>query len=746
MNWSENMRENKMMRNLFIKLKFIFLLLFILNMVFHQAEAGLGTPSLSVSITSPSQIERGESASIAVTISETAGQDWAKDVSATVTISPSDGVVLDSQTKSVSRIDRSASKTLYFTLSTSKTASVGARSIKVNVAYYDTGWLDADVFGPHYAAASTTLTLKESHGTIEVSSDSNGADIYIDGNYIGITPKTISEVLAGLHTIVLKKSGYHEISKTIDVKPGQTSYISETLILQTGTISVSSNPVGAEVYLDGNYKGTTPITIPNIPIGAYTVVLKKSGYHEVSKTIDVKSDQTTYISETLTLQTGSIKISSDPIGAEVYFDGAYKGVTPITISNVPIGAHTIVLKKFGYAEWSQSVNIQVDRTIEVNHSMELFIMTGFAPMGLLIVGLVILLVLGIVWSRKRKIKPDVEFTEEPEGEFQAELVEKPQEPDIEKPIDKSTNVAEEPVFDKKSVLKDINITSAFGYKGATILYKVKVENTSPAPIADIKVSLFVPNVFLLLEKEKSFALLKPGESKTVTFEIRPTGECGDCEVSGKVAYYDTASNRTKENDMESKMLSIVCPMLKVKEISDSDWHNTVNNLLKTEESTNEIDMSADTLFNMASRIIKDMNMHMLKPEVTQDQKIFNGVARFYCEGIKGLHYAAQIEVVGGARKSKLILKAWAEKEDALTGFYHGVLDEIEKRVKVKEYIDDSIVQYNVHIGDKIGTLVKDSVVQRSSIGAGVRKCPDCGREIEANEKFCLECGLKSDLR
>ncbi|MCZ7398313.1 MAG: zinc-ribbon domain-containing protein [Candidatus Methanoperedens sp.] len=288
----------------------------------------------------------------------------------------------------------------------------------------------------------------------------------------------------------------------------------------------------------------------------------------------------------------------------------------------------------------------------------------------------------------------------------------------------------------------IDVKSAFGYKGATILYKVKFENTSPAPIADIKVSLFVPNVFLLLEKEKSLALLKPGESKTVTFDIRPTGECGDCEVSGKVAYYDTASNRTKETDIESKMLSIVCPMLKVKEISESDWQNTVSNLLETEESTKDIDMSADTLFNMASRIIKDMHMHMLKPEVTQDKKLFNGVARFYCEGIKGLHYAAQIEVVGGARKSKLIMKAWAEKEDALTGFYHGVLDEIEKRVKVKEYIDDSIVQYNVHIGDKIGTLVKDSVVQRSNIGASMRKCPNCGREVEANEKFCLECGAK----
>ncbi len=351
------------------------------------------------------------------------------------------------------------------------------------------------------------------------------------------------------------------------------------------------------------------------------------------------------------------------------------------------------------------------------------------PPPILAVGSVILLILGIVVLRRGRksnqevISPANELESVP---LPLQVSEQPEESFPEKLEEKGT----------------IDVKSAFGYKGATILYKVKVENTSIAPIADIKVSLFVPNVFLLLEKEKSLALLKPGESKTVTFEIRPTGECGDCEVSGKVDYYDTGSNRTKEIDIESKMLSIVCPMLKVKEISESDWQNTVSNLLETEESTKDIDMSADTLFNMASRIIKDMHMHMLKPEVTHDQKLFNGVARFYCEGIKGLHYAAQIEVVGGARKSKLILKAWAEKEDALTGFYHGVLDEIEKRVKVKEYIDDSIVQYNVHIGDKIGTLVKDSVVQRSTIGASARKCPNCGREVEANEKFCLECGAK----
>ena len=41
----------------------------------------------------------------------------------------------------------------------------------------------------------------------------------------------------------------------------------------------------------------------------------------------------------------------------------------------------------------------------------------------------------------------------------------------------------------------------------------------------------------------------------------------------------------------------------------------------------------------------------------------------------------------------------------------------------------------------IGAVVKDSVVQRSTIGAGVtKKCPGCGKDVSENEKFCPECG------
>ncbi|MBP2030942.1 hypothetical protein J2755_001890 [Methanohalophilus levihalophilus] len=257
--------------------------------------------------------------------------------------------------------------------------------------------------------------------------------------------------------------------------------------------------------------------------------------------------------------------------------------------------------------------------------------------------------------------------------------------------------------------------SAFSYKGATIVYKVRVENPTTEPIGDLQVSLFVPNVFLIEDKQKSISMLEPGESKTVTFEIRPTGECGDCNVSGKLNYYDYLAKERCEINIEKKSICIICPMLHPEPISENEWRSTLLNFTKTEEGTREIDMAAFALFEVTSDIFQDMNLYMLEPKITESPNLYRAVTRFYGEGVKNLKYAAQIEVVGGEQKSRLILKAWAEKEEALTGFYHGMLDEIEKRIHVKELIDSTIV-YNFHYGDNVETTITDSLVQRSNIG------------------------------
>ena len=129
----------------------------------------------------------------------------------------------------------------------------------------------------------------------------------------------------------------------------QTTYLSITLSPlaspTTGNLDVSSTPYGASVYLNGAYQGETrassPLDITGLSPGAYSTVLKKSGYNDYSTTANIVAGTTAQIAAVLQPAsakptTASAEINSQPSGADVYINNAYKGVTPLSFENVPI--------------------------------------------------------------------------------------------------------------------------------------------------------------------------------------------------------------------------------------------------------------------------------------------------------------------------------------------------------------------------------------------------------------------------
>jgi len=84
----------------------------------------------------------------------------------------------------------------------------------------------------------------------------------------------------------------------------------ETDVVTTGSISVSSSPVGASVYLDGNYEGEVPQFLNDIEQGKHSITLKLEGYEDWYEDISVGADKTVSVSPTLT-PTESSKDTSD---------------------------------------------------------------------------------------------------------------------------------------------------------------------------------------------------------------------------------------------------------------------------------------------------------------------------------------------------------------------------------------------------------------------------------------------------
>ena len=71
-------------------------------------------------------------------------------------------------------------------------------------------------------------------------------------------------------------------------QPAQLVSVSQTSAapMPASQLSVSSNPAGADIEVDGNFVGNTPSTI-DVASGQHTVVVKKAGFKDWSRTLKV---------------------------------------------------------------------------------------------------------------------------------------------------------------------------------------------------------------------------------------------------------------------------------------------------------------------------------------------------------------------------------------------------------------------------------------------------------------------------
>lgn len=223
-------------------------------------------------------------------------------------------------------------------------------------------------------------------GGVSVSSTPPGADIYIDGSYRGETAATIGGLSPGTHSLSLRKAGYYDATSTFSVSPGSVTIRSVTLQKYppksvVGSIEVISDPPGAQIYLDGNFQGVThtgtPFDIIGISPGTHIIRLELADYQPFSRSVTVTEGGITPVVAVLIKNTpppvpdttGQLYISSSPAGADVFLDNAYKGFSPLSLSDIPAGSHVVLLKLPGYTDWTGTTTVIAGQTTTLAGSL-----------------------------------------------------------------------------------------------------------------------------------------------------------------------------------------------------------------------------------------------------------------------------------------------------------------------------------------------------------------------------------------
>ncbi len=149
-----------------------------------------------------------------------------------------------------------------------------------------------------------------------IDSEPSGVNIYVDGEYKGVTPLTTT-LKVGSHIINISKEGYENYTQTITITNRATKVITPKLkkIITNGTLYITSNPSNAKIIIITkdealNYEegdklhpinkigDTTPISISLKP-GEYYILVSKEGYKSFGKYVTVEDGKTTQINANL---------------------------------------------------------------------------------------------------------------------------------------------------------------------------------------------------------------------------------------------------------------------------------------------------------------------------------------------------------------------------------------------------------------------------------------------------------------
>ncbi|MDD1654518.1 MAG: PEGA domain-containing protein [Methanomicrobiales archaeon] len=156
-----------------------------------------------------------------------------------------------------------------------------------------------------------------------------------------------------------------------------------------GSVSVSSLPPGAAVYLDGTYQGTTPVEIANLTPGTHLVRLRMEGYGDREMAIVVEAGNRTSVTASYpplptptptpvvtTLPTtpplpfvittpapGALSLRTFPLGATVAVNGIPMGITPLVIQNLTPGTYHVRYSLVGWDDYDSVVSVSSGQTM-----------------------------------------------------------------------------------------------------------------------------------------------------------------------------------------------------------------------------------------------------------------------------------------------------------------------------------------------------------------------------------------------
>ncbi len=201
-------------------------------------------------------------------------------------------------------------------------------------------------------AQSYAIELEPAWANIALSSIPIGATVLVDGEERGTTPALL-EILQGEHLVELRMPQFSSWQQTLSVSASVHQNLEPVELLPAeGLLELSSQPNGANVTVDGEFQGQTPLSLSLEPGGNRRISVFKPGYKRATRQIALAPEEIRQLTLKLQPLLGDVRVSVRPADAEVLVNGKAVGRGGQTLS-LPAFEQTLEIRAAGYRSYRQ---------------------------------------------------------------------------------------------------------------------------------------------------------------------------------------------------------------------------------------------------------------------------------------------------------------------------------------------------------------------------------------------------------
>lgn len=168
----------------------------------------------------------------------------------------------------------------------------------------------------------------------------------------------------GVYALEARAPGYRVLREPLTVTRDADQRHRIRLEKLPGHLALTTTPAGVQVLLDGSERGTSPVTLRDLPPGAHRLELRHPRHRTFTQDVDIEGlDRTLELAPALEPLWGTVRVDSLPTGAQVRVAGTVAGATPASVA--VIAGEELRLELPGHKSWQQRMDIAPGATLDL---------------------------------------------------------------------------------------------------------------------------------------------------------------------------------------------------------------------------------------------------------------------------------------------------------------------------------------------------------------------------------------------